>query len=125
MEFQKPAAGIMLTRDLGNAKYYRVMCECGDPNDDIMLEVGSDDIEITVHVWTNTKSNWWANAWYKRIFNKLVITWRLWVHGSIETESWTILNKQAAFNFAETLRRAIHDVEEHKTRPIELHPKAD
>lgn len=112
MEYQKPAEGILINRDFGDAKFYSVECECGNPDDQLRFEVEADDCGITVHVWTTAKSNWWGdNTWYKRFLRKMSITWKLWTTGYIETESWTILRKQQAFNFAETLKQAIEDVE--------------
>jgi hypothetical protein len=112
MEYQKPAEGIVLTQDFGDSKFYTVLCSCGNSDDELRLEVEADDFGVTVHVWTTTKSKWWDNAWYNRLLNKVKMTWNIWTKGYVEVESWTLLNRQAAFNFAETLKTATNDVEE-------------
>jgi hypothetical protein len=112
MEYQKPAEGILLNNDFGVSKFYTVPCSCGNTDDEINVEVEADDAGVTVHVWTTTKSKWWSNLWYERFFNKLVMTWEIWTKGYVKVESWTMLNRQAAYNFAETLKSATNDVEE-------------
>jgi len=119
MEYQKPAEGILLNNDFGVSKFYTVPCSCGNSDDEINLEVEAEETGITVHVWTTTKSNWWADSWYKRFINKIAITWQLWTKGYVKLESWTLLNRQAAFNFAETLKSAINDVEEFRKQEHE------
>lgn len=131
MEYQPPARGITLNRDFGDAKFYTVDCDCGNPDDDIKLEVEAKDTGITVHVWTTVKSDWYSNTWTKRydienkflqdlhwnivdlfngIWNRVKLTWRVWTRGYLEYESWTVMSQQQALNFAETLKLAIDDV---------------
>jgi hypothetical protein len=119
MEYQKPAEGILLNNDFGVSKFYTVPCSCGNPDDEINLEVSADDTYVTVNVWTTTKSKWWSNLWYERFVNKLVMTWEIWTKGYVKVESWAVLNRQAAYNFAETLKSATNDVEEFRKQAIE------
>ena len=120
MEYQAPAQGILINNDYGDSKFYTVACSCGNPDDEIRVNVEAEDTGITVHVWTTVKTPWWKKAWnndswiaglYNGIAHRISMTWRLWVYGYLENESWTILNKQQAFNFSETLKNAIKDFE--------------
>lgn len=110
MKYQLPAEGIMLNRDFGNSKFYTVTCNCGNTDDDITLEVEADEFNVTVHVWTKVKSNWWNESSLKRFLTRIKITWTLWTKGYVEMESWTLLTQQQALNFSETLTQAISDV---------------
>ena len=124
MEYQRPAKGIMSDADLGDTKFYTVSCTCGNPDDQIRLEVEADDV-ISVHVWTTVKTPWWQRSWdsdskfagyVNGLTHRLKMTWNLWVRGYLENESWTILSEQQAYNLAETLKEAINDVREQKER---------
>ena len=133
MDAQQPAEGILIHKDYGDAKFYTVTCDCGNPDDEIRLEVEAEDTGISVHVWTTVKTKWWDDAWRKRydieneflqdlhwlgldflngLANRLKLTWKLWTKGYLEHESWTILTRQQALNFSETLKKAIEDVNE-------------
>ena len=129
---QVPAEGIYLNREFGDSKFYSVACECGSPDDEIKLNVEADEGGITVHVWTTVKTPWWSKAWdsdlwiaglWNGLSRRLSQTWRLWTCGYIECESWTILSKQQAINFAAVLESSVNDVEEFqnaaKTTPKE------
>jgi len=106
MEAQTPAQGIMLDRDFGDSKFYTVSCTCGNPDDEIKLEVEADDCNISVHVWTTTKTNWWGEG-----MNRFKLIWKLLTKGYVEFESWTLLNRQQALNFSEALKQSINEVE--------------
>lgn len=125
-EAQIPARGIMETGDYGDSKYYRIACKCGNPDDDIQLNVESEDNTITVHIWNTTKTAWWRCRFedhdnfiihwcLQRLndyLNRIDVAWTALTKGYVETQSWTLLNKQEAFNLAYTIHRAIDDVEE-------------
>lgn len=120
MEYQQPAEGILLHRDFGDAKFYSVACNCGNPDDEIKFEVEAEDTGITVHVWTTVKTPWWEKSWnsdswiaglINGLSHRISMTWRLWTRGYLENESWTILTRQQALNFSETLKKAITDVD--------------
>lgn len=124
-----PAAGIMKTSDYGDSKYYRISCQCGQPSDDIILNVDVDDHGITVHTWTTVKTCWWKERFntfdsihnpliytLKRIandaINRTTVIWQVLTKGYIEMEAWTMMDKQQALNFAHTLETAIADVDQ-------------
>lgn len=137
MKPQTPATGIMLTKDFGDSKYYKVDCECGQPDDSIVFNVEVDDGSVTVHTWTTQKTSWWddpfkANStfrfdpewlWFlqhriRNILNSIAhrvqVTWCVWIHGYVDYESYTIMTEQQTLNYAETLKQAINDIKEYK-----------
>ena len=105
MEAQKPAEGIMLHKNWGDSKMYTVACECGCDDGTQMIDIEADDYGITVHIYNTQKTNWWTMRRWQHI-------WTLLTKGYIKTEGYTLLTKQQAFNYAETLKSAINDVEE-------------
>ena len=105
---QQPAEGILKQSDWGDAKSYRVACECTDANHSHDLWVEADDTNsISVTIYTTTKSKWWK-------LNRWQTMWTLLTRGYVECETSLILTQQQALNYAETLRSAVKDVEEFK-----------
>jgi hypothetical protein len=100
---QFPAEGIMKTNDWGDSRVYRVACNCGDETHNHNVWVEADDHDITVTVYTTTKTNFWSKTrWYH--------VWTLLTKGYIDTESTVCMSRQQAFNYSETLKNAINDV---------------
>lgn len=139
MEYQKPAEGIMRTRDFGNSIFYKVVCQCGSEACDMDFEIEMDpDLqEIVMNTWVEPKSDWWRrlvdeyhdpmieNSWlysidYKirsiinGLYHRINITYRLWTQGYIKYYHTTILNKQQAYNLAETIKQSINELERRK-----------
>lgn len=136
MKAEKPAEGILKTHDFENSKWYKVTCSCGNDDDIIDFEVEADDFGITVNTYTTQKTDYWTeaiskrydinNPWYqefdwfwKDIWNGLVtrlrLTKNIWWDGYVKYQSTTIMNKQQALNYAETLKTAIKDLEKSNT----------
>lgn len=123
---QIPAQGILIHGDYGDSKFYRVACKCGNGEDDLQLNIESEDNTVTVHIWTTTKTAWWRRRFddhdnffvhwglqrLNGFLNRLSVAWTALTKGYVETESWTLLNKQEALNLAATIEMAIDDVEE-------------
>lgn len=105
MEAQKPAQGILLHRDYGDAKHYTITCDCLCDDHSQHLWVEAEDTGITATVSTQVKTKWWSMNRWKQI-------WTLLTKGYIEMEGATILNRQQALNYAEVLKQAVTDVEE-------------
>ena len=105
MKLQEPAEGILKTNDWGDSKVYRVTCNCGASDHDHHLWVEADVNEVSVTVYANVKSNWWSKTRWHAI-------WTLLTKGYIETEATISMSRQQALNYAETLKKAIKDVEE-------------
>lgn len=136
MKSEKPADGILKTHDFGDSKWYKIVCSCGNDDDAIDFEVEADDFGITVTTYTTQKTDYWTeavskrysidNPWYqefdwfwKDIWNgfvtRLRLTKNIWWDGYIKYQSTTIMNKQQALNYAETLKSAVKDLENSKT----------
>ncbi len=125
---QIPAQGILLKSDFGDSKYYRIACRCGNEDDDINMNIESEDGTITVHVWTNVKTAWWRHRFADRdnflvhwclqrlndYLNRIDVAWTALTKGYVECESWTLMNKQEAYNLSNTINMAIDDVEEYE-----------
>lgn len=103
MDYEKPAEGILKTYEWGEAKSYRISCSCGADNHDHNVWVEADDHDISVTIYTRSKSDWRINR-----FRKI---WELLTKGYVEEEVSLSLTKQQAFNYAYTLNEAIKDVE--------------
>jgi len=105
MEAQVPAEGVLLRKDYGDAKVYKIVCECGDCEHSHNVWVETDETGVSVTVYTQQKTKWWAlNRWQK--------IWTLLTKGYIEVESNLIMGEQQALNYAETLKSAVKDVKE-------------
>ena len=104
MKAQKPAEGILLHRDYGDARMYTLTCECCDTNHAHQVWVEAEETGITVTTYTKQKSKFWSmNRWQK--------VWTLLSKGYIEYEASIIMTEQQALNYAKTLESAIIDVE--------------
>jgi hypothetical protein len=135
MKAQKPAEGILINRDYGDAKNYTVTCECGDSDHSHHIWVESEDTGVTVHTHTEQTTDYWSqkletrydinneiyqnihwffvglfNDWYRRF--KLV--WQVLTKGHIKYQATIIMTEQQALNYAETLKSAVADVKEFK-----------
>ena len=105
MNAQTPAEGILLRKNYDKAKAYKIVCECGDCDHSHEVWVEAEDYGVTVTIFTQQKTKWWAlNRWQK--------IWTLLTKGYIEVESNLIMSKQQAFNYADMLQSAVKDVEE-------------
>jgi len=133
MKPQLPAEGILKTNDYGNSKWYHVVCGCGQPDHAVTVEVEADEMGVSVNTYATVKTNYWSetvekrydidNPWlqefdwfWKGLVNGLVtrlkLTWAVWVNGYVKCETTTLMSKQQALNYAETLKQAIKDVED-------------
>lgn len=133
MNAQRPADGILKTNEYGNSKWYHVVCGCGQPDHSLTVEVEADEVGVNVNTYTTVKTNYWSQTIEKRydienpylqeldwaikdIINGFVtrvkLTWDVWIKGYVRAETTTIMSKQQALNYAETLKSAIKDVEQ-------------
>jgi hypothetical protein len=104
MKSQVPAEGILKRNNWGDAIAYQVACECQDANHDHNVWVEADDHRVTVTTYTTQKSKWWS-------LNRWQTIWILLTKGYVEYEANIIMTKQQALNYAETLKKAVQDVE--------------
>lgn len=133
MKAQTPAQGIMMTNDFGDSKFYKVVCGCGQADHDVDFEVEACDTGINVNTYVTTKTDYWSetvnkrydidNIWlqewdwfWKDLVNGFVtrvkLTWTLWTHGYIKTETTIAMSEQQALNYAEIIKSAIQDVKD-------------
>jgi len=102
---QTPAEGIMLYKDYGPSKMYRVGCECGCDDCSHMVDVDADETGVTVTTYTTQKTNFWSK-------NRFQLMWTLLTKGYVEYEASLIMSKQQALNYANVLNSAVNDVEQ-------------
>jgi hypothetical protein len=125
MDYQKPAEGILLQKDFGNAKFYRIPCNCGDTDHDVTVEVEAEEYGINVNHYVTVKTTWWDKPtkfyWLNSLIHRCKLTWNIWINGHLEFEVTTAMSEQQAFNYAYTLNEAVKDVkrfqEENRMQP--------
>jgi len=108
MKPQTPAEGILLLKDYGDSKVYKIVCECGDcdHSHNIWIEA-EEDYAVTVTTYIQQKTKWWE-------LNRFKIIWTLLTKGYIEYEASIIMSEQQALNYSETLKKAIANVKKFK-----------
>lgn len=133
---EEPMVGIMKTRDFGDSKWYLVACDCGNQDHMIEMEVEVDEKceQVIVHTYTTQHVDFWSESisafkvaekspdclfgfvyWgiglYNSLRRKLGITWKLWTKGTVKYSADTILRKDAAVNYANTILDAVKSME--------------
>jgi len=127
--------GIMKTGEYGDAKFYKVSCQCGFSDHDIDFMVEAEETGVNVNTHVTVKTDYWSESVKKRydidnqflqeldwtvkdlwngFVTRLKLTWRVWTHGYLKTEVTIAMNEQQALNYAETLKSAIKDVQNFK-----------
>ena len=112
MNYQEPAKGISQVGDYGNAKSYHVDCSCTSPDHalSMWIEVTGDedvkDVELTFYGTFYTSSKLIGS-----VKERLKLAWTILTKGVYTVEHSTLLNKQAAYNLAETISRTIKDLQ--------------
>jgi hypothetical protein len=109
MEVEKPAMGILKTKEWSDSKWYHVRCDCGNDDCSHEIEVEADDCNVQVHVYVNNHTKWWEKNRWKQI-------WQILTKGYAEMQTTIVLNEQTAFNYAETLKTASQDVKEFRKK---------
>jgi hypothetical protein len=105
MKAQTPAEGILKQHDWGNSKVYQIICDCGQSDHTHNMWVEADDCNVSVTIYVDVKSPWYSMNRFKQI-------WTLLTKGYLQHETTLAMSNQQALNYAETLKKAIKDVEE-------------
>ena len=105
MNAQVPAEGIMLYKDWGPSKMYKIACECGSDDCSHMIDIEAEDTGVVVTTYTTQKTNFWSKTRFQHI-------WSLLTKGYVEYEASICMTKQQALNYATVLQSAVADVEE-------------
>lgn len=95
--------GIMLQKDYGDMKVYRIACSCDTPDHDITLMVEADDLFVTVRMYSTLTTNFWSISRWKHIF-KILFT------GKTEIECTTLLSQTQSESLSQLLHIASEDV---------------
>ena len=137
MKSETPANGIMKKADYDDAKWYRVECDCGSENHshDVWIEYDCETKQIMVDITTESKTDWWSStmsenprvenetlywilSWSAYFINEIkrrsVLIWRILFRGYIKYHSEIILNEQQAINYAETIKKAVKNLNENQ-----------
>ncbi len=110
MKYQKPAQGISLEQDFGDARVFNVECDCtsDDHSAKMWIEVQSDrdlpEVEVSFYVTT------WTPCW-RGWKERLKAVYEILFKGVHKQEHHMLLNKQSALNFAETIKRTVKELE--------------
>ena len=108
-----PAMGIM---KMGSHNMYKIMCDCGCENHDVVMDVDSDEFGQTISFYATTSTAYWMDRFgagqeerpvvkqVKRfaneVYNRVSIAATAIIYGYIKTESTTILTDQQAATLA-------------------------
>ena len=134
MKSQIPAEGISVTHKFEDSIFYKVDCQCGNPDDAIDFEIEIDPSvnDIIVNQYTTQKTNWWTNFVTPRydidneyvqglnwlwaglvngLATRLRLTKNIWWDGYVKYESTTVLSKQQALNYADALKKGVLHLE--------------
>lgn len=120
MTAQEPAQGVLLVKSWGSSKMYKAVCECGNDECSHNIDIEADDHDITVTIYTKSRTNFWSKTrWYH--------IWSLLTKGYADYDTSIVMNKQVALNYASVLQLAVKDVEElrneRKNRRSDEHPQ--
>lgn len=142
MKAEKPAEGILKRGDFGDSKHYQIVCGCGQEYHDHNVEVEADETGVNVNIYASPKTDYWSELVEKRydidspwaqefdwavkdlingLWTRIKLTWAIWAHGYIRTETTIALTEQQALNYAETLKTAIADVKAFRTQRESTH----
>jgi hypothetical protein len=106
MKAQVPATGILKVNDWGSSMAYRVVCSCHNDECTHTVDIEADDA-VTVTIYTQTTTNFWSKTRWSHI-------WNLLTKGFVKYETSLIMSPQVALNYAETLKKAVSDVQNFK-----------
>jgi hypothetical protein len=107
MKPQTPAEGILTTHEWGDAKVYKIICDCGQSDHDHNVWVEADECGVSVNIYATVKSNFWSKTRWNHI-------WQLLTKGYVDLETTISMTEQTALNYSSTLQNAIEDVREFK-----------
>ncbi len=107
---QVPARGVLQVNDWGTSKMYKAVCDCGDNDCTHTIDIEADH-DVTVTIYTTTRTNFWSKSRWHHI-------WRLLTKGYTDYETCIVMNKQVALNYANVLQSAVNDVEELRKKNV-------
>ncbi len=132
MKAEAPAEGILKRGDFGDSKFYQVVCGCGQEYHDHNFEVEAAETGVNVNLYITVKTDYWSELVEKRydidspwlqevdwfakdlingLWTRLKVTWQLWTSGAVTAQSTIAMSEQQALNYAETLKKAVKDVQ--------------
>lgn len=107
---QKPAEGISLEKDFGDAKVFNVECDCTSDDHAVKMwiEVQRDrdipDVEVSFYVTT------WTPLW-EGFGARLRAVYDILFKGVNKQEHHILLNKQSALNFSYAILNTVKEME--------------
>lgn len=109
MEAQTPAQGVVKVNDWGDSKMYQVVCDCMSDSCVHTVDVEADDMHVSVSVYLKAHTKWTEKSRWRQI-------WEILTKGYAEVETTIVMKEQTALNYAETLKSAVNDVKEFKSK---------
>ena len=107
---ETPAKGILQVNDWGDSRMYHAVCACGSDECAHRIDIEADH-EITVTIYTTTRTNFWSKTRWHHI-------WTLLTKGYVDSEAVIIMPKQVALNYTNVLQSAIKDLDELKEQNV-------
>jgi hypothetical protein len=102
-----PAEGVLKRNEWGDTKCYQIVCECGDSDHDHNLWIEAEDTGVNVIIYTTNITPFWRKNRWRQM-------WELLTRGYVKQEVAISLTEQQALNYAETIKKAIQDVQNFK-----------
>lgn len=107
MDIEQAATGVCKMRDYyDGSSVFRVTCDCMNSECDHVVDVEYDEEvqDVTVTIYGTLKTRYWDGSRFKWI-------WQMLTKGYVDVESSTVLNKQAALNYAGALNKAVDNLD--------------
>jgi len=105
MKAEKPAEGISKVNDFGHSIWYRVECECLEPDHSHTVDIGVELGDVIVEIYTEVSTPFWSKRRWRMI-------WEILTKGYASHEAGIILTEQAALNYAEALKEAVKRIKD-------------
>ncbi len=99
---------VMKTHDFDKSVFYRVACDCTEPDHDmtIEMEIDNDFPNIGLHIYAKLESSvyWGGSNWFERQWKRIKYSMSLLFKGWIEVEQeFLFINDEHISNFIEAL----------------------
>ena len=112
MKAEKPAEGILVKGDWGDAKQYDIVCGCGQPSHQHNVWVEADETGVSVNIYVTLQSPFWSKNRFQQI-------WTLLTKGFLEHETTICMSEQQTINYAKALTSAVDDVKIFRNKRFE------
>ena len=91
---------VMKIHEFDKSVFYRVACDCTDPEHDMTIELEVDEDILGLHIYSNLETSiyWGYNNWFTRQYKKIKYCFRLIFLGYIEVEQEFLFMEEEHIN---------------------------